>query len=366
MYNVKPLIALIVVLIVALLAALIALVMVASACGRDDNEGALPTTNVPEQTPGSPAVSGDATEAPVEAGGEAVAVGDSSGAIRISLHNWASQLVSAEVVGGILEEAGFSVEYVTADSQEVYQSMCDGHIELVHEVWEPSFGAAFREQVDKGCVLDWATHNAVTREEWWYPSYVEEQCPGLPDWQALNECASIFATDQTGDKGRYLAGPADWLYGDAERVESLGMNFEVINAGSAEQLWAELKAASADQMPIVLLNWTPNFVEAVYEGRFVEFPAFEDACFSDPSWGMNPELTHDCGGPADGYLKIGVGEHFPERWPGAAAIVQRIDFTNAMLAEMAAAVDVGGIVPSRAAQEWLAANEDLWRGWIAG
>ena len=103
---------------------------------------------------------------------------DSSDPIRIPLHNWSSQLVGAEVVGGILEEAGFSVEYVPSDSQVVYQSMCDGDIELVHEVWEGAFGVAFQEQVDKGCVLDWATHNAVTREEWWYPSYVEEQCPG--------------------------------------------------------------------------------------------------------------------------------------------------------------------------------------------
>ena len=299
--------------------------------------------------------------------GEAMAApANSSDPIRVPLHNWSSQLVGAEVVGGILESAGFSVEYVPSDSQVVYQSMCDGDIELVHEVWEGAFGVAFQEQVDKGCVLDWSTHNAVTREEWWYPAYVEEQCPGLPDWEALNACASIFATAETGDKGRFLGGPVDWLKGDEERVEGLGMDFEVINAGSAATLWAELDAASVDNTPIVLFNWTPNFVEAVYEGAFIEFPLFEDACRTDPSWGINSELTHDCGNPADGYLKTGVGEHFPEKWPTAAAIVQRMDFTNPMLAAMAAAVDVDGKEPSEAATEWLAANEDLWQGWIAG
>ena len=79
-------------------------------------------------------------------------------------------------------------------------------------------------------------------------------------------------------------------------------------------------------------------------------PTFEDACLTDPSWGINAELTHDCGNPADGYLKTGVGEHFPEKWPTAAAIVQRMDFTNLMLAAMAAAVDVDGKEPS----EWCA------------
>ena len=341
-------------------AALVAITLFASACGSDDEAEEPTATETPEA---------DAEDAPSEAPVETdttEAMADSSDPIRIPLHNWSSQLVGAEVVGGILEEAGFSVEYVPSDSQVVYQSMCDGDIELVHEVWEGAFGVAFQEQVDKGCVLDWSTHNAVTREEWWYPIYVEEQCPGLPDWEALNACASIFATAETGDKGRFLGGPVDWLKGDEERVEGLGMDFEVVNAGSAATLWAELDAASVDQTPIVLFNWTPNFVEAVYEGKFIEFPLFEDACRTDPSWGINSELTHDCGNPADGYLKTGVGEHFPEKWPTAAAIMQRMDFTNPMLAAMAAAVDVDGKEPSEAAQEWLAANEGLWQGWIAG
>ena len=349
-----------------LAAVLVAIALVASACGSDD-EGEAPTTaDTPEATTDAVEEGGETdTEAPAETGAED-AMADSSDAIRIPLHNWSSQLVGAEVVGGVLEEAGFSVEYVPSDSQVVYQSMCDGDIELVHEVWEGAFGVAFQEQVDKGCVIDWSTHNAVTREEWWYPIYVEQQCPGLPDWEALNACASIFATAETGDKGRFLGGPVDWLKGDAERVEGLGMDFEVVNAGSAATLWAELDAASVDETPIVLFNWTPNFVEAVYEGNFIEFPTFEDACRTDPSWGINAELTHDCGNPADGYLKTGVGEHFPEQWPTAAAIVQRMDFTNPMLAAMAAAVDVDGKEPSEAATEWLAANEGLWRGWISG
>ena len=301
---------------------------------------------------------------PAEAAGAETA--EESGVVRIALHDWSSQLVSAEVVGAILGEAGFPVEYVPFDSQEVYQAMCDGDIDLVHEVWEPAFGVAFEEQLDKGCVLDWATHDAVTREEWWYPSYVEEQCPGLPDWEALRDCASIFATEETGDSGRYLAGLADWEYGDPERIQALGLDFEVMHVTSAAQLWIELEAASANQTPIVLLNWTPNFVEAVYDGKFVEFPAYEDACTTDPAWGLNPDLTHDCGGPSAGYLKIGVNARFPGESPAAALIVKRINFTNAMLANMAAAVDVGGKTPLAAAQEWLSANEDLWRGWISG
>ena len=109
-----------------------------------------------------------------------------------------------------------------------------------------------------------------------------------PDWEALNDCAEVFATAETGDKGRYLDGPVDWLKHGKERVEALDMNFMVVNAGSAAALWAEIGAAEADKKPIVVFNWTPNFAEAVWPGEFVEFPAWEDGCDKDPAVGPEP------------------------------------------------------------------------------
>ena len=127
----------------------------------------------------------------------------------------------------MFESMGNSVEYISADSTLVYTSMCEGDMDLVHEVWQGAFGPAFEPRVEEGCVIDAATHDAKTREEWWYPSYVEDVCPGLPDWEALNDCAELFTTPDSGGKGRFLGGPVDWLKGDQERVDGLGMDFIV-------------------------------------------------------------------------------------------------------------------------------------------
>jgi glycine betaine/proline transport system substrate-binding protein len=286
--------------------------------------------------------------------------------VRIPLHNWSSQIVGAHIVGKILNEAGYEVEYIPADSQVVYTSMCEGDIDLVHEVWQGAFGVAFEKVVAEGCVIDAQTHDATTREEWWYPAYVEELCPGLPDWKALDACAEMFSTPETSPKGRFLAGPVDWLKKDHERVEGLGMNFEVVNAGSASALWAELDAASKRNEPIVLFNWTPNFIEAIYDGKFVEFPEYAEGCREDPAWGMNPDLTHDCGNPKDGYLKIGVWKEFPENNPGAYEIVRQINFSNLDIAVMAKLADVDGMEPEEAADKWLADNESKWKAWLEG
>ncbi|MEN9411132.1 MAG: hypothetical protein RL216_3106, partial [Pseudomonadota bacterium] len=168
---------------------------------------------------------------------------DSSDPIMIPTHNWSSQIVMSNVVGQIFESMGNSVEYVSTDSQAVYEAVRLGDASLELEVWEGAFGASFRAAVEKGGIHDVTTHAAVTREDWWYPMWTKEACPGLPDWQALNECAAKFATPETGDKGRFLGGPVDWLKHDQEKVDALGMNFVVVNAGSAAALWAEIAAA---------------------------------------------------------------------------------------------------------------------------
>ena len=188
---------------------------------------------------------------------------DSSDPIVIPIHNWSSQIVMSNVVGQMLESAGNNVEYVTTDSQAVYESVRLGDVTLEMEVWEGAFGASFRAAQEKGGIVDVGDHNAVTREDWWYPMWTKEACPGLPDWKALNDCAALFKTAETGDKGMYLDGPVDWLKHGKERVEALDMDFAVINAGSAAALWAAIGAAEADKKPIVVFNWTPNFAEAV-------------------------------------------------------------------------------------------------------
>lgn len=289
---------------------------------------------------------------------------DSGDAIAIPIHNWSSQIVMSHVVGQIFESMGNSVEYVPTDSQAVYEAIRLGDVTLELEVWEGAFGASFDAAVEKGGIHEVATHDAVTREDWWYPMWTKEACPGLPDWEALNACAALFTTPETGDKGRFLGGPVDWLKHDQEKVEALGMDFVVVNAGSAAALWAEIAAAEPEKRPIVVFNWTPNFAEAVWPGEFVEFPAWEEGCDTDPAVGPNPDVTYDCGNPANGYLKIAAWDGMAETWPAAYEVLQQVNFTNPQIAEMAKMVDVDGMEPEEAATAWVEANEAVWRPWV--
>ena len=157
-------------------------------------------------------------------GASAVKAADSSAPIVIPTHNWSSQVVMAYVIGGIFESMGNNVEYVSADTQAVYESIRQGDVTISHEVWQSTFGASFYAAMAKGGVIDAGTHAAKTLEEVGVPQWVIDQdlCPGLPNWEALKNCKDVFATADSGGKGRILEGPQSW-HGQEypDRVEAL-------------------------------------------------------------------------------------------------------------------------------------------------
>ena len=290
------------------------------------------------------------------------AVPESDDPIIIVQNNWTSQLVLSNVVGNVLEEMGYTVEYTPSDSQLQFTAIANGDMHFQVEAWEGSMKTAFENAMEEGMV-DAGTHDAVTREEWWYPSYMNETCPGLPDWKALDACAEQFATAETAPKGRFVGPPADWGKHYAERIEALQMNFTAINVGQAATLWAELQAAYDRKEPVVLFNWTPNYIEAVFEGQFVDFPEPEPACFDDASWGPNPNATGDCGATHAGWLKKAAWGGLAEKFPAAWAVMQKVNFNNAQIAAASTLVDVDGMSPEEAAEQWIADNADVVASW---
>jgi len=297
-------------------------------------------------------------------GAAQAAVPESPDPIRIVINNWTSQNVLAEVTGKLLQKMGYNVEYKPSDTQLQFTAMANGDMDLQVEVWEGSMKTAFEDAVATGSLVDAGTHEAVTREEWWVPDYVKEVCPDLPDWKALDACADKFATVETDPRGRFVGPPADWGKHYSERIQALGMNFEEVPVGQAATLWAELDAAVARKEPIVLFNWTPNFIEAKYPGFFIEFPEFAAECLTDPAWGSNPDAVYDCGAPRNGYLKKAAWKGMAEKWPAAFQFLQNMNFTNAQIAQAAMMVDVEGMTPTQAADAWIEQNQAVWEAWM--
>jgi glycine betaine/proline transport system substrate-binding protein len=231
------------------------------------------------------------------------------------------------------------------------------------EMWETTGKQAMDASLATGKTVDLGETGMDAKEEWWYPMYMKERCPGLPDWKALNKCAEAFATAETAPKGRYLGGPVTWAGFDDERVEALGMDFEVVHAGTDAALFAELESAVQRKAPVLLWVYAPHWAVAKYEGEWVEFPEYTDECYNDPSWGMNKTMAYDCGKPFGWIKKVGWKDG-EKKWPGAYKAVRNFHIDNAAMSQMIVEVDLEGKSVDETVAKWMSENESTWKAWI--
>lgn len=287
--------------------------------------------------------------------GGATAAPESPDPIKITLHDWTGQLITSKLMGEVLKKAGYNVEYVPADYLAQFTGLESGDLDVAMEIWETTGREAMDAAIATGKVVSFGETGMQAKEEWWVPSYVKEKCPGLPDWKALNDCAELFAIPETMPKGRYLGGPVTWGGFDEERIAGLGLNFEVVHAGTDANLFAELESAYARKEPIVLWIYAPHWAPIKYEGEWIAFPPYSRECYASGKY--------DCGKPSGPIWKVGwVGVE--KKWPGAAEAIKAFKIDNATMGKLIAEVDLDGKSVDSVVAAWMTANEATWKAWI--
>jgi len=292
----------------------------------------------------------------------AMAEVESKDPIKLTLHDWTGQLLTTNIMAEVLKKAGYNIDLVQADYIAQFAGLKTGDLHLAMEIWETTGRDAMDEATATGKVENIGETGMQAIEEWWYPSYMKEKCPGLPDWKALNECAEAFSTPETAPKGRYLGGPVTWGGFDDERVEALEMDFEVVHAGTDAALFAELESAYQRKAPVLLWVYAPHWAPSKYEGEFVEFPAYTKECYNDESWGSNKSAKYDCGKPRGPIWKV-AWAGLKEKWPGAHKIISNFNINNDEMGQMVADVDLDKKKLEDVVAGWMSANEARWQAW---
>jgi glycine betaine/proline transport system substrate-binding protein len=290
---------------------------------------------------------------------------ESADPIKLTLHDWTGQLITTELMGEILKKAGYKVEYVQADYLAQFAGLEKGDLHVAMEMWETTGRTAMDASTATGKTEVIGPTGMKAKEEWWFPEYMKEKCPGLPNWEALKApgCAEAFSTAETAPKGRYLGGPVTWGGYDEERIAALGLPFEVIHAGTDAALFAELESAYQRRAPIMLWIYAPHWAPAKYKGQWVEFPQYTKECYSDPKWGINPEAQYDCGKPFGEIWKVSwVG--MKDKWPGAHKAIKAFTISNEEMGAMITQVDLEGKKVSDVVASWMKENEARWSEWI--
>ncbi|MEM8793189.1 MAG: ABC transporter substrate-binding protein [Pseudomonadota bacterium] len=280
--------------------------------------------------------------------------------IKLAINEWTGQHISTHVAGEMLKAAGYKVEYVTAGYMNMWQAMADGEIHGALEVWTSNVSEQFGQLAEAGKVTDLGPLGVEAREGFAYPAHVAEMCPGLPKWEALRDCAPMFATAETLPSGRLVDYPADWGTPGADRATGLELPYKAVPAGSEGALIAELRASTEKKSPLLIVFWQPHWAMSAYDVQFVDLPAGEQACYDDPSWGVNPNAVNDCDFLPTTIFKT-TWSGTKDKWPAAYEILANYQLSAAAQQPMMGEIDVDGKKVEDVVATWMAANEGEWK-----
>ena len=293
-------------------------------------------------------------------GGAALAdsVPENDDAIKVILNDWTGQHFSTYVAGELLQKMGYTVEYVSAGALPQHVGLQQGNLHFVSEVWSNNVGDIYPQALAAGEVVNLGSLGLDLKEGWVYPPYMEEACPGLPDYLALYDCAQAVAAPETCPKGRLITYPADWGTRSRDLVTAIDIPLEPIAGGSEGAMIAELRSAIDAQQPILMMMYQPHWIFSQYELNFVEWNPTEGECLEESQ--MRETACGFQQATADKVVWSGFGAE----WPAAYRMLSALTLTNADENAAILAVDTQGARVEDIAADWVAKNEATWRPWI--
>jgi glycine betaine/proline transport system substrate-binding protein len=282
--------------------------------------------------------------------------------IKLAENPWSASALNVAVARILLEEElGYPVEVVTIGETPQWPAIAAGDLHASLEVWPSGHAENVAEYIDnQGLVENGGPLGPVGKIGWYIPSYLLEEHPDLATWEGLQvpENAALFATAETGDKGQFLTGDPSWTQYEDDIIANLGLNFQIVAAGSEEAILAALDAAVSRQEPLLFYFWTPHSVHAKYDLTEVALPEYSEACYAKAEEG-----GIDCDYPPDNLFKIFWAE-LAEAAPDAYTLLKNMSYTTDDQIQMIAAVELEGKSVEEAARDWLAGNEETWRAWL--
>lgn len=296
------------------------------------------------------------------------ACGDDSGGntgsttIRLAANPWLGSQLNATVAKILLEEQlGFGVEIVPVDETSQWDLIAAGDLHASLEVWPSGHADDIRRYIDdEGSVDNGGPLGPIGRIGWYVPSYVVAENPALATWDGFTDPAvvALFGTPETAGRGQFLGGDPTWVQFDADIIRNLGIDFEVVFAGSEDAISVAVETAVEGRESLLFYFWTPHPIHTRFELTRVALPPYTDECYATADVG-----GIDCDYPADELIKI--------LWPGlrqeagpAHRFLQNFNYTTQDQLQMIEAVEVDGKTAQEAARQWVETHEAVWQEWI--
>ncbi|SEO69797.1 glycine betaine/proline transport system substrate-binding protein [Amphibacillus marinus] len=265
-------------------------------------------------------------------GGEETAgdLGDEN--ITLVYVEWDSEVASTNVIGQVLENQGYNVEYTPIDNAIMWEAVASGDADAMVAAWLPgTHGDLFEryeaDLVQLGTNLEGAKIGLVV------PEYMDvTTIADLADYDGLTAITGVEA-------GAGVVQAAE------NAVDVYGLDGWTVDTSSSGAMAVALGEAINNEEPIVVTGWTPHWKFADYDLKYLE----------DPEEVFGGAET----------IETMVRQGFEEDSPAAYQILDQFYWEASDMEEVMLEISEGA-TPEEAAANWIEANQDKVDEWTAG
>lgn len=331
-----------------------------SAC---TGSAASPAASTAPSTAASTAPSTAASTAPSTAPSTAASLA-ACGNVNIADNPWIGYEADVAVVAYLLKnQLGCTVNVKTLTEQVSWQGFPTGDVDVILENWGHE-DLAKTYITDQKVAVDLGSQGNVGIIGWYIPKFYADAHPDLmaahsdPKTFAdtLNKYAADFATSESGGKGQILDGDSSYVTNDDALVKGLGLNFKVHYSGSEAASDAAIKAAVANNKPILAYYWEPNWFSTQVDVVHLLLPAYAAGCDSNPK-------SMTCDYPPYNLNKV-ASVAFMNSGSPAATLIKNFKWTNEDQNSVATDIALNKMSDDDAAKKWVDAHPDAWKAWM--
>jgi glycine betaine/proline transport system substrate-binding protein len=278
------------------------------------------------------------------------------GTVRIAVNPWVGYAANVAVISYLLRtELGCTVIETDLTEDQSWAGLAAGTVDVILENW--GHDDLKKRYIDDRKV---AVEQGLTGNKgvigWYVPPWLAEKHPDITNHKNLNKYAELFRTGKSGDRGQFLAGDPSFVTNDAALIKNLGLNYQVVYAGSEDNLITAFRQAETRRTPLIGYFYTPQWLLSEIPLVHIPLPIYKPGCDADPA-------TVACDYQPYDLDKI-ARKTFVDSGTPAADLIKNFRWTNTDQNTVARDITVKKLTRDAAAKRWLDTHRPTWQKWL--
>ena len=277
------------------------------------------------------------------------------------MNPWVGYEANAAVVAYLLEkELKYTVVKKNLAEQVSWEGFESGEVDAIVENWGHSDLAKIYID-EKGVAVDAGSTGVDGIIGWFVPPWMVQEYPDIVDGTKLNDYVDLFQTSESGDRGQLLDGDPGFVTYDEAILRNLGLDYEVVYAGSEAALIEQFRSAEANKTALLGYFYSPQWFLNEVPLVHIELPPYEDGCDPDPGDLTTVTCTDY---PAYNDLNKIIRKKFADDHADAATFIKSFSWSAEHQNTVSDYITNQGMTPEAAAEKWVKDNESVWKAWL--